>query len=323
MTAHRARRYTFHNMALLALKNVNVRQGGKWALWDVSLEINAGEIVGVFGRSGSGKTTLGRVVAGIEEPTSGSVTYCGNSDNAPIHVSMALARPACVPERTVQENLELFAALWSIPRRKRAKEIAFMLEMLKLSDFRSSKTSLLGSGALQRLELARALLADCPMLVIDSLLDTLDRDIYERLWEHLMDLRRIQMRSVLILTSSDKTASVCPRVAVMRRGRIDFSGRPEDFRRLAGEDMLVLGDIHSSAVRSKIQERFAIVVKEEDGFLSLRVTDGERIATELLAEFGSELGCIYLKRPTLEDALDVLEHGSGAVTAAVIEREIE
>ena len=108
--AQAVRRYTQSVMALLALKNVSKHTVGTWALWDVTLEIGAGEIVGVLGRSGSGKSTLASILAGLQEPTSGSVVI-GEPDNPkPFKVGVAFSAPAYAPELTVYENLDMFAS---------------------------------------------------------------------------------------------------------------------------------------------------------------------------------------------------------------------
>ena len=302
-------------MALVTLSNIGLRAGGKWVLWDLDLEVNAGEIVGVLGRTGSGKSTLARILAGLEQPTNGSVSIGDADDQAPSQVSVAFSRPACARDLTVYENLDMFASLWRVPRKRRSKDIAFLLELVKLDDCRNSRASVLSEGALKRLEIARSLLPDSPVVVIDSLLDTLDAEIFEKLWDHVLTLRRNHLKSFVVLTSSGKVAEMCQRIAVLHRGRIGFVGKPEDFRRLAGEDVVVLGDVGSSLVKSRIEQQISVVIKEEDGFLSFRVGNGERMVSELLAEFGTELNCVYLKRPTLEDALNVL--GTGGVTASV------
>ena len=302
-------------MALLAVKNVSKHEVGTWALWDINLEVGAGEIIGVFGRSGSGKSTLASILAGLQEPTSGFVTI-GDPDNpAPFKVSVAFSAPAYAPELTVYENLDMFACACGMVGKRRSKEIPAMLERLKLSEWRSARASSLSSGALGRLEIARGLLADSPVLVIDSLLDSLDPAVFESLWDYLLDLKRSLAKSFVILTGSGKVAEVCGRIAVISRGRIGFLGRPEDFRRLAGEDVIVLGDMDNPLTRSRIQEQLSVVITEEDGFLSFRVANGERVVGELLSEFGNEMSCVYLKRPTLEDALDVLARGSSNIAA--------
>ena len=305
-------------MALVTVVNLNKRLGGKSVLWDINLEVEEEEILGIYGLSGSGKSTLARILAGIEEQTSGDI-YWGDDEIAPFCPSLAFSSPAVAPELTVHENLNLFASLWGISRKKRGREISFLLELLKLTDFRSARVSTLSSGALNRLELARALVADSPLVIIDSLLDTLDSDIFEKLWEHILSLRRSESKSFVILTSSAKVAEVCGKIAVINRGRIGFIGKADDFRRLAGEDMVVLGDVSDPLVKKRIQDKFSLIIQEEQGFLSFRVSNGERAVGDLLAEYGSDLSCVYLKRPTLEDALEVLANGGSTVTASINE----
>lgn len=306
-------------MALINLNNLGKRINGKWALWNVDLEVGAGEILGVFGRSDSGKSMLAHILCGIEEPTDGLVVVGdGESD---FKISVALSKPAYAPELTVYENLEMFAALWGVPRRRRPKEIAYLLEMFDLAERRSLRASELSSGALGRMELARALLADSPLLVIDSLLDNLDPGMLERVWEHLLNLRRDELKSAIVFTSNAKVAELCNRIAVLHRGKIGYLGRPDDFRRMGGEDMVVLGDVNSPLVRDRIEERFSVVIREQDGFLSFKVGNGERMVSDLLSEFGSEMSCVYLKRPTLDDALDVLAGGDLHVAAGIDERK--
>ncbi|MCL5104730.1 MAG: ABC transporter ATP-binding protein [Armatimonadetes bacterium] len=295
------------------IESLGRRANGKWVLWDVNLEINPGEITGIFGRSESGKSTLARIIAGMDEPTRGSITLDCEVEKVSSFVSLALSAPAFAPELTIYENLDMFASLWGIPGRRRVKEIAFLMQLLNLTDSRSIRAGRLSSGVLRRLELARALIADAPALVIDSLLDTLDHDVFEKLWEHLLRLKREESRAIIILTSRGKVAEMCGRMVVLHRGRIVFLGPPDDFRRLAGEDMVVLGDITSPQVKSRIKEKFAVVIQEEEGFLSFRVTNGERMVGDLLSEFGTDLSCVYLKRPTLEDALDVIGSGEASV----------
>lgn len=278
-------------------------------MWDIGLEIAAGEITAVLGQSESGKTALVRVLAGVEEPTKGAISF-GGAGSAPGRlVSAALSRPGLAPELTVFENLEMFAALWNVPGNRRTREISFILELLGLSGIRASRAHTLSNGARQRLEIGRALIADAPVTLIDSLLDTLDRIILERLWDYILKLRREENRSFVIFTSRGRIAELCGKITVMHRGRMVFIGRPDDFRRAAGEDMVVIGDISNQAVKNKISERMSVIIKEEEGFLSFKVSNGERAVTELMSEFGSDLNCVYLKRPTLDDALDVITSG--------------
>ncbi len=302
-------------MALVTLSSISRRANGRWLLWDVSLSMDHGEIMGVFGRSGSGKTSLARVITGLDTPSGGSVTLDRDA-----HVSLAMSTPAFAPELTVYENLEMFAALSGVPRKQRARQISYLIELLALAEHRALRASLVSSGAAARLEIARALAMDAPLTIFDSVIDSLDPPMREKLWSHLLELRRKERKSFLVLTSVAKVAELCSRITVMHRGGISFTGRPDDFRRLAGEDVVVLGELRNPMLRNRIAERISVVVQEQDGFLSFRVDDGERTVSDLLAEFGSDLGCVYLKRPTLDDALDVLSDSSPCVAARVGDR---
>ena len=295
-------------MTLLRLIDIGKRTGGGWVLRNVNLELNAGEILSVLGTSGSGKSLLAKLICGLEEQTQGSILI-GDDDAQDVSLGMALDVPPNAPELTVYENLSMFAGLMGVPRKSRAREVSFFLELLDLSDLRSVRAANLSAGALRRMELARALLTDADVLLIDSLLDTLNSVLFERIWQYLLDLKQ-QSKSVIVFTSSGRVAEQCARVAVLHRGKIAFSGRPDDLRRMAGEDMVVLADTNNPLIRSRICEHYSLVIREEDGFLTFRSGNSERAVLDLLSEFGSEVSCIYVKRPSLDDAIAALDGGS-------------
>ncbi|MFQ3549998.1 MAG: ABC transporter ATP-binding protein [Armatimonadota bacterium] len=299
-------------MAVLSIQNLKKRMNGRWILWDINLEISSAEIMAVLGKSDSGKTTLAKIIAGLDMADGGDIRIL-DEDNHQIKCPIALQKPAYVPQLTIYQNLDMFASLWGIPRRIKSKKIPFLLELLNLSDSRSLRPINVSSGALVKLELARALLPESQFVIIDSLLDNLDHNVYEKVWDYILETRRNNGRSYIIFTSNGKVSEMCNRLAVIHKGRFGFIGRPDDLRRLAGEDMVVLTDLHNPLLRNKLQEQFSMVVKEEDGYLSVRVSNGEKALTDLVTEFGSELGCVYLKRPTLEDALDIISNENTSV----------
>lgn len=300
-------------MVLLTIDNLCVGSSGRHGLRDICLDIEVGETVSCFGKSGAGKTLLARAIGGLESPNSGEIAFDDLADGSYADVTVASSRPGYAGELTVNETLWMFAQISGVPRRYRAKRITFLMELLEIDNYRSKRTACAPDGVLRRMEIARALLVDAPLLVFDSLFDTLDADIYEKLWSYLLTLRRDDDRAILVMTASGRIAQACDRVIALHRGRIRFTGRPDDLRRLAGEDMIVLGNTGSIALRKRLQEQFSVTVNEEDGFLSFRVSDGDDTVGSLLGEFGSDIGCVYMKRPTLEDALEVLAEGSKAV----------
>ncbi|MGC8861673.1 MAG: ATP-binding cassette domain-containing protein [Armatimonadota bacterium] len=325
-----------NGMALIRLENVGRRLDGKWALWDVSIAVDRGDLLGILGRPGSGKTVLARVLAGLDYPAHGTITRgdipdarSATSEQAipeaqehsqtatlPVNASLAFESPALATELTIYENLALFASLWGTPKRTLARKIAFLLELVGLGSRHAARPGQLSAGEARQAEIARALAAETPVTVIDCLTDALDKQTLERLCNYMLAERRDRGRAFVLMTRSARVAGLCGRTAVLHNGRIAFLGRPDDLRRLAGEDIVVLSEIRSPALRKRIEERLAVVIKEEDGFLSFRVANGERMIADLLAEFGAEVGCVYLKRPTLDDALDALAGGSSVAVAS-------
>jgi len=316
-------------MSLVTLNGVSLRTGGKWLLWDIGLSIEPGDLLALFGRCGAGKSTLAKVLAGYLKPTRGSIDW-SLSENSDIGRSSRLSQkqqrvgfgfqnPAFAPELTIYENLCFFASLSGLRGHVRSKRVAYLLELVGLASRRNDKPLDLSAGELKRAEIARLFLSESQVTIIDALLDSLERPVLEKVWEHILAQRRDVGRTFVVSTACSHVATLCPRIAVMHRGRIAFVGRPEDFRKLGGEDMLVLTELCSPDLRARIAERLSVVIKEEEGFLSFRVANGEQAISSLLAEFGSEIGCVYLRRPTLDDALDVLERGPDNVVTHITE----
>ncbi len=290
-------------MALMSVNNIGRRIGGRWLLRDVNLVLDQGEALSVFGPSGSGKSLLARIIAGIDAPDKGQVTL--KTEAGVGSVSLALQEHGLASQLTVYENMIFFAELSGLPHRTRARKVSFLLDLMRLTDLRGIKASQISHGAAARLEIARALLPDSSVYVFDSLLDSLSPGLVERLWDHLLALRRDHGAAILIVTASGKIAQMCSKMAVLVGGGVGYFGPPEEFRRMAGDDMVVVGDVKNPFIKNRIREQFAVTVSEEDGFLSFRAGSADKIVADLLSEFGADLGCVYLKRPTLEDALEV------------------
>ncbi|MGQ9456449.1 MAG: ABC transporter ATP-binding protein [Armatimonadota bacterium] len=317
----------------MTLRNGSVRVGGKWILWDTTLDIEKGDLVALFGRPGAGKTVLCKVIAGLIPLTRGLLEWhmpgeevstgfhCTRASRWQNKAILAFESPVFARELSVYENLCLFQSLIGSSRRVRDRQIAFVLELLDLATRRSCRCWELSAGELKRLEIARVLLADVPVIIMDSLLETLERRLLEKVWDYILIQRRESEKSFIISTSSSRIATLCPRMSVVHRGHVVFSGRPEDFRKLGGEDVVVLAELSNPALRERIAERLSVVIKEEEGFLAFRVSNVEKTLGSLLAEFGSEIGCVYLRRPTLDDALDVLESGSATVATYGVRQE--
>ena len=161
--------------AAIAAVAVTKRYGQREALRDVSFEANAGEVVAVIGPNGAGKTTLLSIVAGLQPPTSGTVSRTARE------VGWVPQQPAVYAKLTVAENLRLFARLERVADPDAV--VARMLEQTGLGDRAGDELGTLSGGNRQRVNIAVGLLADPPVLLLDEPSSSLDPRQRERLWE--------------------------------------------------------------------------------------------------------------------------------------------
>ena len=294
----------------IAIDRAGRRIGQVWALRDISFEIQRGEIFGIFGRSGSGKSTLLRLIAGLDQPCSGTVALQASEGEGSswldAQVSIALQTPGLAPELTVVENLGLFASLWSTPRKGRMGRTAMFLELLGLSDVRNRQVRRLSDGLKAAEEIARAFTAGAQIIAIDGLIERLDRPIRRRVWEYILARRR-QGVTFVIGTSSAAEASLCDRLAVLSRGRLAFVGKPDDLKAAVENEVVVVESVRSPLIKSKLGERFGAAVTERDGCVEFRSRNAEADVARILSELRSDVGCVYLRQPSLDDALDRIE----------------
>jgi len=289
--------------------HVTRQVAGKSLLIGITLQIFQGEVFGIVGRSGSGKSLLLRVLAGLDRAQSGRVVIQSAEDDESGWMeavpAIALQRPGLVPELSVQQNLLLYSRLWGIPRRGRSGRIAKYLEMLGLAEVRTRLVGKLSHGEAQRVELARALLPESLILMIDGLTDTLPEDLRKSVWRHLQ--KRARSGGVVIVATSDaREAELCERIGVLEAGRLVFVGAPEELIRSAGPQMVVVQAVRAAIVRDKIRERLGVVVREREGGLLFATEDGEGAVNEILGELGSDVTAVYVRRPSLADALEKL-----------------
>lgn len=201
-------------------------------LSDVSFSLGFGEIFGILGPNGAGKTTLLETVATLIEPTSGTVTVCGYDvvqhtagARAGIGYSGA-AGHAFYGRMTGQQNLEFFATLNDLPRAEARRRATAWLDAVGLAGASTRRVEIYSEGMRQRLSLARALVADPPVLLLDE--PTRSVDSAFRHVVHGLLRRRVEAsapRAVVLVTHSLAEAEVlCDRVCLLDRGTLVWVG---------------------------------------------------------------------------------------------------
>ena len=195
-------------------------QGEVLVLDGVNVTLHEGEIVGLLGRSGSGKSTLLRIICGLIEPSSGSVTYKGQPLHGPARgVAMVFQTFALFPWLTVLQNVEAGLEAQGIPVAERRKRALAAIDLIGLDGYENAYPRELSGGMRQRVGFARALVVDPALLLMDEPFSALDVLTAETLRTDLLDLwtqGRMPIRSILIVTHNiEEAVFMCDRILVL------------------------------------------------------------------------------------------------------------
>ena len=204
----------------------------------LTLEVHAGEVFGFLGHNGAGKTTTVRMLNGVLEPTSGTARVLGL---APLEQGPALRRrtgvltetPSLDERLTARENLEIYAALYGVPRREIAARVKDLMEIFQLDGRADEKAGDYSKGMKQRLALARALIHRPELLFLDEPTSGLDPVATRLVHDMIRHLSHEEERTVFLCTHNlDEAQDLCDRVAVLEHGKLVALGTPEE---LAGK----------------------------------------------------------------------------------------
>jgi NitT/TauT family transport system ATP-binding protein len=200
--------------------------GAVQALKDVNLSIGPGEFVSFIGPSGCGKTTFLRVVADLEQPTSGTITVNGLTPDAARRArayGYVFQQAGLYPWRTIEGNVTLPLEIMGYPRAERRDRAARVLELVELKGFEKKFPWQLSGGMQQRASIARALAFDADILLMDEPFGALDEIVRDRLNEELLRLWDRTGKTILFVTHSiPEAVYLSTRIVVMspRPGRI-------------------------------------------------------------------------------------------------------
>ena len=201
------------------------------AVDDLSFEVAPGESFGLLGPNGAGKSTTMRMVGAVSTRTSGSLTILGMDPNE--HGPEIRAQLGVVPQQDnldtelrVRENLLVYGRYFGIPRAVVAKRADELLEFAQLSDRAKAKVDDLSGGMKRRLTIARALVNDPRILLLDEPTTGLDPQARHILWDRLFRLK--EQGTTLLLTTHymDEAEQLCDRLVVVDKGRIMAEGSP-------------------------------------------------------------------------------------------------
>lgn len=281
---------------------VSKRYGRTLALDGVSFDVRDKELFALLGPNGAGKTTLLHILSTILRPDSG-VAMVGGFDVArqPLaareRLGIVFQEPSLDDRLTVQENLDLHALVFGVPRWLARQRIEEMLELVELTEWAKRPAKTLSSGMKRRLEIARALIHDSEILLLDEPTVGLDAQTRERIWSYIRRLRVERDITVLVTTHYIEEVEGCDRVCIVDGGKVLALDTPDALKHAHGQTLVRVTPANEG-VREALSTRFADrLTGKQDGEITL-VSD-EAFIADMLAEFGTQITALKVEAPSL------------------------
>ncbi len=248
MTSTRFPRFPRNDLGMISATNLtkqfNVRGTPLIAVNNLSFKVSNGEVYGLLGPNGAGKTTTLRMVMGLLEPDSGHVEICGmRSDGQTTemrkHIGLISTNDGVYPWLTVREMLLYFADLYAVDLQVARERLEELARLLDIGRFLDQRCSTLSTGQKQRVTLARGLMHDPPVMLLDEPTRGLDVVGSQTVFRFI-DLLKERGKSVLLSTHRlDEAERVCDRFGLLHRGNLQFEGTLEELQKLTGKQHLV------------------------------------------------------------------------------------
>ncbi|MFH0177598.1 ABC transporter ATP-binding protein [Streptomyces cacaoi] len=230
--------------ALISAQGLVKRYGDSLAVDDIHFEVRAGEVFSLLGPNGAGKSSTMRMLCGTSTPSGGSLRILGMN---PVKDGPAIrARLGVVPQKdsldrelTVLENLTTYARLFGMSRRAARNRSMELLEFVRLTDRAKDLIDSLSGGMMRRLAIARALVNEPDIVLLDEPTTGLDPQARHLLWDRLRELKRNGATVVLTTHYMDEAEQLSDRIMIVDRGRIVAIGTPGQLLRTHGTPEVV------------------------------------------------------------------------------------
>ncbi|MCI0358179.1 MAG: ABC transporter ATP-binding protein [Planctomycetaceae bacterium] len=282
------------------------RYGSRLALASLDLTIERGEIFAVLGPNGGGKTTLFRVLSTLIPLQEGQVQIAGcdlrrGAAEIRARIGVVFQAPSLDRKLTVAENIDIQGALYGLAGRDLAARRDMLLAQFGLADRARELTEKLSGGLRRRVELAKGLIHEPELLLLDEPSTGLDPAARSDLWRYLKSLRDERGTTVILTTHFLDEADGADRIAILNEGRLVALGRPDDLRAEVGGDSITIETLSPTQLATAIHEKFGVVAKVVDASVRLEVPAGHEWIARLVEAFPGQISAIRLGKPTLED----------------------
>ncbi|WP_193183766.1 ABC transporter ATP-binding protein [Nisaea sediminum] len=287
-------------MAQVELVGVRKTFGPVVAVEDANITFEEGSFTTLLGPSGCGKTTLLRMIAGLEFPTTGDILVGGKRVNdLPIHkrnLGLVFQNYALFPHKTIAENIGFGLKYRKVPKEDIRRKVTEALDIVRLPGVEDRFPNQLSGGQQQRIALARAIVIEPDVLLLDEPLSALDANLREEMRVELKAIQnRIGVTSIFVTHDQSEALAMSDKIVVMSAGRVEQTGSPEEvYTRPASEfvtSFLGNANLLTGTVRNIVAEVAEIEVEglgtlfaDVSGDAAPAVVDGTEVRLSIKAE---------------------------------------
>ncbi len=291
---------------LIEVQNLSYQYGQTKALEGLTFSVGRGEIFGFLGPNGGGKTTAFKVLSTLFACRKGEVKIFGldmAGDTLAVRRRMGVVFqiPALDKKLTVRENLGHQGHLYGLFGKELERRIDRDLERLGLTDRTKNRVETLSGGLQRRVELAKALLNDPELLILDEPSTGLDPAARKDFWGQLENLRQSRQMTVLVTTHYLEEADRCDRLLILDQGRTVALGKPEQLKAEIGGEVLSIKAKNPDKLLKEIGEKLKVKPVMMSGLIQIEQPKAHNLVAPLLEAFPDEVVSLTLGAPTLED----------------------
>jgi len=291
---------------LIEVQNLTFQYGAKKALDDLTFSVGRGEIFGFLGPNGGGKTTAFKILSSLYPCEPGQVRMFGLDlavDSIAIRRKMGIVFqfPALDKKLKVSENLWHQGHLVGLSGGELRRRMDRDLERLGLKDRAGDRVETLSGGLQRRVELAKALLGDPELMILDEPSTGLDPSARREFWNQLEALRKTNGMTVLVTTHYLEEADRCDRLLILDQGQKVAMGNPEDLKAEIGGEVLRIRANDPEELRAALLEKFKVKTLMVGSLIQIERPDAHNLVAPLREAFPDRILSLTLGLPTLED----------------------
>ncbi|MEM5814169.1 MAG: ATP-binding cassette domain-containing protein [Candidatus Aenigmatarchaeota archaeon] len=291
---------------IIEVKNLTKTFNGLIAVDHINFEVKKGEIFGFLGPNGAGKSTTINMLSTLLPPTEGEAfinnfNVLSQRDDVRKSIGLVFQDSSLDDRLTAEENLRFHAKLYRVPQKEYKQRMEEVLRLVDLWDRKNDIVKNFSGGMKRRLEIARGLIHYPAVLFLDEPTLGLDPQTRAHLWDYILKLKHEKQMTIFMTTHYMNEAEYCDRISIIDYGKIVAIDTPTNLKKSIGGDVITMESPAPDALRQELKQRYNLDAKEENGNISVEITDGEKFLPRLFNELTSKINSISLRKPTLDD----------------------